>query len=47
MAQFDAIIMSSNTALPDDSPYRVEAYQTVARNAPPDEPRRRRAPRDY
>ena len=32
MAQFDAIIMSSNTALLDDSPYRVEAYQTVARN---------------
>ena len=32
MARFDAIITSSNTALLDDSPYRVEAYQAVARN---------------
>ena len=32
MARFDAINTSSNTALLDDSPYRVEAYQAVARN---------------
>ena len=32
MARFNAVITSSNTALLDDSPYRVEAYQTVARN---------------
>ena len=33
MARFDALITSSDTALLDDSPYRVEAYRTVARNA--------------
>ena len=32
MARFNALIASSNTALLDDSPYRDEAYQTVARN---------------
>lgn len=32
MARFNAVITSSNTALLDDSPYRVEAYQAVARN---------------
>lgn len=32
MARFDAMITSSNTALLDDSPYRVEAYRAVARN---------------
>ena len=33
MVRFDALITSSDTVLLDDSPYRVEAYQTVARNA--------------
>ena len=33
MARFDTVITSSNTALLDDSTYRGEAYQTVARNA--------------
>ena len=33
MARFNAVITSGNTALLDDSPYRVEAYQAVARNA--------------
>ena len=33
MARFDALITSSDTALLDDSPYRVEAYRAVARNA--------------
>ena len=33
MARFDALITSGNTTLLDDSPYRVGAYRTVARNA--------------
>ena len=33
MARFDALITSGNTTLPDDSPYRVGAYRTVAGNA--------------
>ena len=33
MAQIDALVASSDTVLLDDTPYRDEAYQTVARNA--------------
>ena len=32
MARFDTLITSSNTALLDDSPYRIEAYRSVLRN---------------
>ena len=32
MARFNAVITSGNTALLDDSPYRVEAYRAVAWN---------------
>lgn len=32
MARFDALIYSGNTVLLDDTPYRVEAYQTAVRN---------------
>lgn len=33
MARFDALVTASNTASLVDAPYRVEACQTVARNA--------------
>ena len=33
MAQIDALVASTNTVLLDDTPYRDEAYHTVARNA--------------